>query len=211
MSSPLKTIYLKRGHEIEENYPAKSLVQGIQSGDLIANHQISDDGKNWVELGKHKQLAKYFKSLNTDIHTEPEVNISDLQNENTQAVKEKILIIEDEPPLYKLLAYTLKKEGYQITWAKDGEEALKCIENEKPDLIVTDIMIPYINGLQVLEHTKKNPETSDIPFVILSSKALEQDIITGLKMGGADYITKPFNPEEVLLRVQMILERTKNT
>jgi CheY-like chemotaxis protein len=202
MSNPLKNIYLKRGGKIEKDFPSSSLVPAIQKGDLTADDQISHDGENWFNLGKHKQLEKYFH-ITEPINIEP-------QTKKRGPRRIKILIVEDEAPLYKILNHNLQKEGYETVWAKNGEEALRFVKSEDPDLVITDIMIPYINGLQVLERVKKDPQTSDIPFIILSSKALNQDIVTGLELGGDDYITKPFNPDEIALRIKMILKRNKS-
>ncbi len=208
MGSPLKTIYLKHGGKIEKNFPSNSLVTGIQKGELLASDEISNDGIHWVSLGKHKQLEKYFQTPERDSGFETKK--SEKQKEPEAPLAEKILVVEDEPPLFKLLEHALKKDGYRIVWAQNGEEALEFIKTENPDLVITDIMMPYINGLQVLEKAKKDPETSHIPFIILSSKGLGQDIVAGLELGGDDYITKPFNPDEVLLRVKMILKRKDN-
>lgn len=121
----------------------------------------------------------------------------------------KILVIEDEPTLFKLMDRKLKKAGYVTVWAKDGEEALELLKKEKPDLVLADVMIPYINGLDVLKQAKEDPDTCDIPFILLSAKSQDADILAGLELGSEDYITKPFNPDEVLIKVQRILKRTK--
>jgi DNA-binding response OmpR family regulator len=121
----------------------------------------------------------------------------------------KILVIEDEPTLFRLLDHKLKKAGYVTIWAKDGEEALELLKSEKPDLVVSDVMIPYISGLEVLKQAKEDPDTCDIPFIFLSAKGQDADILAGLELGSEDYITKPFNPDEVLIKIQRILKRTK--
>jgi DNA-binding response OmpR family regulator len=121
----------------------------------------------------------------------------------------KILVIEDEPTLFRLLDHKLKKMGYITVWAKDGEEALELLKSEKPDLVVSDVMIPYISGLEVLKQAKEDPDTCNIPFILLSAKGQDADILAGLELGSEDYITKPFNPDEVLLKIQRILKRTQ--
>lgn len=206
MGNPLKTVLLMRGGKIEKDFPAKSLILGIQNGELSRKDKISEDGERWISLGKHTQLKQYFITKQAD--TDSESPKTDSDSDSIKPRAEKILVVEDEPPLFKLLEYSLKKAGYNIVWAKDGEEALRFVKSENPDLVITDIMMPYINGLQVLERVKNDPETCDIPFIILSSKALSQDIVKGLELGGDDYITKPFNPDEMLLRIKMTLKRS---
>lgn len=115
-----------------------------------------------------------------------------------------LLIVEDEPQLVGILEYLLKNEGYNILKAYDGEEALKLIKINKPDLVLLDIMIPKIDGFQICNYIKKN---TNIPVIILSAKKEDEDKIIGLELGAEDYITKPFNHKELVLRIKNIIKQ----
>lgn len=121
----------------------------------------------------------------------------------------KILVVEDETHLWKYVEFKLARSGHQPFRASDGEEAVRLIRSERPDLVLLDIMIPAMDGIQVFKTIKQDKDLQSIPFIILSSKALDGDVIKGLEMGADDYITKPFNPDELLLRIGMILKRKK--
>ncbi len=117
-----------------------------------------------------------------------------------------ILIVEDEPQLVGILEYLLKNEGYNILKAYDGEEALKLIKINKPDFVLLDIMIPKIDGFKICKYIKRN---TNIPVIILSAKKEDEDKIIGLELGAEDYITKPFNHKELVLRIKNILRQHK--
>jgi len=119
----------------------------------------------------------------------------------------KILIVDDDPDIQRLLGYTLKQEGYETVVAVDGSEALKSWSRDKPDLILLDLMLPHMDGLEICRNLRSHPQTSDIPIIMITAKAEESDRIVGLEMGADDYITKPFSPREVLARVKAILRR----
>jgi len=123
-------------------------------------------------------------------------------------MREKILIIEDEPDIIKMLEYNLKKEGFRITSASDGREALRRAEREHPDIIILDLMLPEIDGLEVCKTLKQSSDTADIPVIMLTAKAQETDKIVGLELGADDYITKPFSIRELTARVKAVLRRT---
>ncbi len=118
----------------------------------------------------------------------------------------KVLVIEDDAHIWKVIEYKLKKEKHDLIWANDGLKALEILEEIKPDLIISDIMIPYIDGLQILKKIKTIDKLKDIPVIMLTSKAQEDDIIKGLELGAQDYITKPFSPAELILRVNKALK-----
>ena len=124
--------------------------------------------------------------------------------------KEKILVVDDEKDIVELLQYNLEKEGYKISSVFSGEQCLKNVKTELPDLILLDLMLPEIDGLDVCKILKSNPQTSDIPIVMLTAKGEETDIVLGLELGADDYITKPFNLRELLARIKTVLRRTKN-
>ncbi len=119
----------------------------------------------------------------------------------------KILIIEDEKPITELLEYNLKQNGYFVEIAHDGEEGLKKVLEIKPDLIILDLMIPKIDGMEVCRRIKGDSSIKSIPIVMLTAKTDEVDRIVGLEMGADDYVTKPFSVRELVLRIKAILKR----
>ena len=119
-----------------------------------------------------------------------------------------VLIVEDEPPLVELL-YNLEKAGFQIHIARDGEEALLAVEERKPDLILLDWMLPYVSGIEICRRIRRNPETRNVPIIILTARGEEDDRIRGLEAGADDYVVKPFSPSELVARVRAVLRRTR--
>lgn len=119
-----------------------------------------------------------------------------------------ILIVEDEGDVLDLLSFTFKNAGFQVASAKDGEEAVRKVKRSPPSLILLDLMLPGLDGMEVCRTLKRDPHLSTIPIVMLTAKAEETDRIVGLELGADDYITKPFSPREVVLRVKSILRRT---
>ncbi|WKZ19111.1 MAG: response regulator [Candidatus Jettenia sp. CY-1] len=125
--------------------------------------------------------------------------------------KEKILIVDDEQDLVKLIRYHLEKDGYKVLSASNGEDALFMARRERPELIVLDLMLPGIDGLEVCKKLKTTPELTTIAIVMLTAKGEESDITVGLKLGADDYITKPFSPKELIARIQAVLRRIKTS
>jgi two-component system phosphate regulon response regulator PhoB len=123
--------------------------------------------------------------------------------------KEKILVVEDEEDIRELLRYNLSKEGYQVSGAASGEGALKTARILQPDLMILDLMLPGVDGLEVCRLLKRDPRTQHLPIVMLTAKGEEADIVTGLELGADDYITKPFSPRVLLARVRAVLRRKK--
>ena len=121
--------------------------------------------------------------------------------------KEKILIVDDEKDILELLSFNLTREGYLVTCADSGEEAVSLAKSEAPDLIVLDLMLPGIDGLEAAKILKSNSNTADIPIVMLTAKGEEADIVTGLELGADDYITKPFSTRILIARVKAVLRR----
>ena len=124
--------------------------------------------------------------------------------------KENILVVDDEKDIVELLQYNLEKEGYRTSCAFSGEECLEFIKTELPNLILLDLMLPEIDGLDVCKFLKNNSQTSHISIIMLTAKGEETDIVLGLELGADDYITKPFKIRELLARVKAVLRRTKN-
>ncbi|NTU42479.1 MAG: response regulator [Nitrospirales bacterium] len=121
----------------------------------------------------------------------------------------KILVIDDEADIVELLSYNLTKEGFAVDTAYDGEAALKRIKENAYDLLLLDLMLPGIQGLELCRIIRGRPETSRIPIVMLTAKGEELDKVLGLEMGADDYITKPFSPRELLARVKALLRRSE--
>lgn len=121
--------------------------------------------------------------------------------------KETILIVDDEEDILELLRVNLKNEGYNILQTMTGEEAIKIAKQSSPDLIVLDLMLPGIDGLEVTKYLRKNEATEEIPIVMLTAKGEESDVVTGLELGANDYMSKPFSPRELTARIRAILRR----
>lgn len=120
---------------------------------------------------------------------------------------EKIIVIEDESDILEVIAYNLRREGYEVLVSQDGEEGLEQIERSAPDLVVLDLMLPTIDGLEICRKLKTDPVTRSIPVVIVTAKGEESDIVLGLGVGADDYVTKPFSPKELVARVKAVLRR----
>jgi len=121
--------------------------------------------------------------------------------------RRRILIVDDEKDLVELLSYNLKKEGFSIDASYDGEEALIKLKNNKYDLIILDLMLPGMDGLEILRFIRSQKEISHLPVLMLTAKSEETDRIIGLEMGADDYVTKPFSPRELIARVKALLRR----
>ena len=121
--------------------------------------------------------------------------------------KEKILVVDDEEDILELVRYNLVREGYAVVCALSGEEALKAANSDPVDLIVLDLMLPGIDGLEVARRLKQNDDTKEIPIVMLTAKGEEADIVTGLELGADDYLTKPFSPRILIARIKAVLRR----
>ena len=120
---------------------------------------------------------------------------------------QKILVVEDEPDISKLVSYNLAQERFKVLTAEDGEQALKVIQREKPNLVVLDLMLPGLSGMEVCKILRERPETAKLPILMLTAKAGEADRIVGLEMGADDYLVKPFQFEELLARTKALLRR----
>ena len=124
-----------------------------------------------------------------------------------QMARERILLIEDEPDIAEVLQYNLEKEGFQVETARRGDLGLEALRREVPDLLILDLMLPGIDGLELTRLLKRDPATSRLPIVMLTARGEEVDRIVGLELGADDYISKPFSPREVVLRVKAVLRR----
>lgn len=119
-----------------------------------------------------------------------------------------ILVVDDEPDIVELVSYNLKKAGFGVSSAADGEEALTVIRANRFDLIVLDLMLPGIHGMELCRILRNNPKTAHIPIIMLTARGEEIDKIHGLETGADDYMTKPFSPKELIARVKAVLRRS---
>lgn len=122
--------------------------------------------------------------------------------------KAHVLIVDDEEDILQLIDYNLSKEGYSISCVGSGEEALRVARKEKPGLILLDLMLPGVDGLDVCRALKSEPGTSSIPIIMVSARGEESDIVTGLELGADDYVVKPFSPSVLRARVKSVLRRS---
>ncbi len=119
-----------------------------------------------------------------------------------------IIVIEDERDILEVLEYNLKREGYRVSVSSDGKAGLKMVRQGKPDLVLLDIMLPEIDGLEICQILKSEPSTHAIPIIMVTAKEEESDVILGLDLGADDYVTKPFSPKELIARVKALLRRS---
>jgi two-component system phosphate regulon response regulator PhoB len=123
--------------------------------------------------------------------------------------KEKILVVDDEEDILELVRYNLAKEGYQVICVPSGEQALKRAKEDNPDLILLDLMLPGMDGLDVCRHLKHAQETSGIPIIMITAKGEDADIVSGLELGADDYVIKPFSPRVLLARIKKAIRKSK--
>jgi DNA-binding response OmpR family regulator len=118
-----------------------------------------------------------------------------------------VLVVDDDPVILKLLEVNFDMEGFAVLIAREGEEGIEVARRERPDVIVSDVMMPKASGIELVAELKGNPATSDIPIVLLSAKAQNADVRSGLDAGADDYITKPFEPLDLVDRVTRLLKK----
>jgi len=124
-------------------------------------------------------------------------------------VRSRILIVDDEPEAVELVEFNLKQAGFDVVCAADGAEALRKARAELPSLVVLDLMLPEVDGLEICRMLRRDPATAGLPIIMLTAKAAEIDRIIGLEVGADDYVTKPFSPRELVLRVKKMLDRAR--
>jgi phosphate regulon transcriptional regulator PhoB len=122
---------------------------------------------------------------------------------------QKILVVEDEPDIRKLVQYNLAQERFRVLEAENGEQALKMVQRDRPNLVILDLMLPGLSGLELCRILRDRTETSQLPILMLTAKAGEADKVVGLEMGADDYLAKPFSPRELVARVRAILRRSE--
>lgn len=121
--------------------------------------------------------------------------------------KPRVLVVDDEEDILELVRYNLAKEGYKVRCVATGEDALAAARQEVPDLIVLDLMLPGVDGLEVCRILRRDPKTAHVPIIMLTAKGEEADVVAGLELGADDYVTKPFSPRVLLARVKAVLRR----
>jgi two-component system, OmpR family, alkaline phosphatase synthesis response regulator PhoP len=121
--------------------------------------------------------------------------------------RESVLVVDDERDILELVKYNLDKEGYQVTVVATGEDALAAARTKMPDIVILDLMLPGVDGLEVCRRLKSDAKTGSIPIIMLTAKGSEADVVTGLELGAADYVTKPFSPRVLTARVKAVLRR----
>jgi DNA-binding response OmpR family regulator len=121
--------------------------------------------------------------------------------------KPKILVIEDESDILEVIQYNLEREGHKVIPCRNGEQGLSRIRTDNPDLVILDLMLPGMDGVEVCRQVKSDPVTREIPVIMVTAKAEESDIVLGLGIGADDYIAKPFSPKELVARVKVVLRR----
>jgi two-component system, OmpR family, alkaline phosphatase synthesis response regulator PhoP len=124
--------------------------------------------------------------------------------------RQKIVVVEDEPDILEVFDYNLTREGFRVVTARDGADGLKKIRQELPDLVVLDLMLPGMDGLEVCRRLRGDDVTRALPVVMVTAKGEEADIVVGLGMGADDYLVKPFRPRELLARVRAVLRRSQS-
>ncbi len=133
-----------------------------------------------------------------------------LEKRATLLKTEKIVVIEDETDILEVIAYNLKREGYDVITSTSGEDGLEKIEKSKPNLVVLDLMLPEVDGIELCRKLKSDPLTQSIPVIMVTAKGEESDVVLGLGVGADDYVTKPFSPRELTARVKAVLRRAKS-
>ncbi len=126
-------------------------------------------------------------------------------------MKPKILLVDDEPDALEVLGFKLRQAGYNALLAKDGARAIALARDERPALIVLDLMLPEVDGLEVCKILRRDANTAAIPIIMLTARAAEMDRVLGLELGADDYVTKPFSPRELLLRIKKLLVRAQSS
>ena len=120
---------------------------------------------------------------------------------------ERILVVDDEPDILEIVEYNLREAGYVVATARDGASALAAVKRQTPDLILLDVMLPDISGMEICKRLRRDPETSAIPILMVTAKGQEIDRVVGFEIGADDYVVKPFSPRELILRVGAVLRR----
>jgi two-component system phosphate regulon response regulator PhoB len=139
-----------------------------------------------------------------------EIGLKPAADRPTQGGGDRILVVDDEPDIIALVAYHLARSGYRVSTASSGAEALQAAREERPAMIILDLMLPELSGFEVLERLRADKSLADTPVLMLTARREEPDRVQGLSLGADDYLVKPFSPQELVLRVRNILRRTRS-
>lgn len=123
------------------------------------------------------------------------------------APRKKVVVIEDEPDIQEMIEFNLEKEGFRVVTASSGDDGIRAVVREAPDLVLLDLLLPGLDGIEVCRKLKMDPVTQKIPIIMVSAKGEESDVVLGLGVGADDYVTKPFRPKELIARVRVALRR----
>ena len=123
----------------------------------------------------------------------------------------KVLVVDDEKDITALVAYHLEREGFRVLQGHDGLQALDLVKRERPNLLILDLMLPQMSGLDVCRRLRKEPDTARLPILMLTAKAEEADKVLGLELGGDDYLTKPFGTGELMARMRVAMRTASGT
>lgn len=123
------------------------------------------------------------------------------------SAKSKIIVVEDEADILDVIEYNLTREGYKVLGFRDGEQGLEAIRGEDPQLVLLDLMLPGMDGIEICKKVKEDPLTRDVPVIMITAKTEESDVVLGLGVGADDYVSKPFSPKELVARVKAVLRR----
>ncbi|MFQ5700800.1 MAG: PleD family two-component system response regulator [Acidobacteriota bacterium] len=122
----------------------------------------------------------------------------------------RIVVADDDPIVVRFLSAVFRNEGFEVSTAENGEEAITLIREERPDLVILDLVMPFLDGFEVCRRMRESPETSEIPIIILSMKEKEQDALRAFELGANDYVRKPFNALELVARARKLLANTRH-
>ncbi|MCX7973678.1 MAG: response regulator [Candidatus Aminicenantes bacterium] len=197
----------KRIEEIKETYfnlqaQKQKLLETLEAIDKALTELVKEAEGLGTTLPTEPFLSPFQMSLKSE--SSPQLKNKDTAFDFSRQ-KKKVLVIDDDPVTLRLITYFLEREGFVVDQAESGEEGLKKILVEKPDLLLLDIMMPGINGFQLAEKLQASPELVKLPIIFLSSLADEEDVLRGLKAGW-DYIIKPFSPPILLAKIEKLLK-----
>jgi len=147
-------------------------------------------------------------NLSERLRAAREIGSTDMTSHRA-ATKKRILVVDDERDLVELIAYNLQRNGYDVLTAPDGQAALEVARRQRPDLIILDLMLPGLDGMEVARQLRADPATAHVPVIMLTAKSEEIDVVVGLALGADDYITKPFSMKILLARLNTVLRRTE--
>lgn len=134
--------------------------------------------------------------------------MSDYPSAEKHVADARVLVVDDEPDILSILVYQLSREGFRVSTAVNGQSAIATAVEERPDIVILDLMLPGIDGYEVLARLRQNERTASIPVILLSARREEEERIRGFEIGADDYVTKPFSPRELIFRVRALLRRT---